>query len=54
MGTESSRVGYHADRACGRRTARAPNIVELVRYCREPRFATSLTTNGFLLTRKLV
>jgi MoaA/NifB/PqqE/SkfB family radical SAM enzyme len=31
-----------------------PNIVELVRYCREIGFATSLTTNGFLLTRKLV
>ena len=31
-----------------------PNIVELVLYCRELGFATSLTTNGFLLTRKLV
>jgi MoaA/NifB/PqqE/SkfB family radical SAM enzyme len=31
-----------------------PNIIELVRYCRELGFATSLTTNGFLLTRKLV
>jgi MoaA/NifB/PqqE/SkfB family radical SAM enzyme len=31
-----------------------PDIVELVRYCRELGFATSLTTNGFLLTRKLV
>src|SRR3989440_7229013 len=31
-----------------------PNIVELVRYCRELGFATSLTTNGFLLTRKLI
>jgi MoaA/NifB/PqqE/SkfB family radical SAM enzyme len=31
-----------------------PNIVEIVRYCRELGFATSLTTNGFLLTRKLV
>ena len=31
-----------------------PNIVELVRFCRELGFATSLTTNGFLLTRKLV
>jgi MoaA/NifB/PqqE/SkfB family radical SAM enzyme len=31
-----------------------PNIVELVRYCRELGFATSLTTNGFLLTRELV
>src|SRR5215469_5674980 len=31
-----------------------PNIVDLVRYCRELGFATSLTTNGFLLTRKLV
>src|ERR1700746_2007468 len=31
-----------------------PNIVELVRYCRELGFATSLTTNGFLLTRKPV
>jgi MoaA/NifB/PqqE/SkfB family radical SAM enzyme len=29
-----------------------PDIVELVRYCRELGFATSLTTNGFLLTRK--
>ena len=31
-----------------------PDIVELVRYCRELGFATSLTTNGFLLTRHLV
>lgn len=31
-----------------------PDIVELVRYCREIGFATSLTTNGFLLTRKLL
>jgi MoaA/NifB/PqqE/SkfB family radical SAM enzyme len=31
-----------------------PNVVELVRYCRELGFATSLTTNGFLLTRKLL
>ena len=31
-----------------------PNIVEVVRYCRELGFATSLTTNGFLLTRELV
>src|ERR1044071_4815682 len=31
-----------------------PDIVELVRYCREVGFATSLTTNGFLLTPKLV
>ena len=31
-----------------------PDIVELVRYCRELGFATSLTTNGFLLTRKLI
>jgi MoaA/NifB/PqqE/SkfB family radical SAM enzyme len=31
-----------------------PNIVDIVRYCRELGFATSLTTNGFLLTRKLV
>jgi len=31
-----------------------PDIVELVRYCRELGFATSLTTNGFLLTPKLV
>ena len=31
-----------------------PNIVEIVRYCRELGFATSLTTNGFLLTRELV
>lgn len=31
-----------------------PDIVHLVRYCRELGFATSLTTNGFLLTRELV
>jgi MoaA/NifB/PqqE/SkfB family radical SAM enzyme len=31
-----------------------PNIVEIVRYCRDLGSATSLTTNGFLLTRKLV
>lgn len=31
-----------------------PAIVELVRYCREIGFATSLTTNGFLLTREKV
>jgi len=31
-----------------------PEIVEIVRYCRELGLATSLTTNGFLLTRKLV
>src|SRR6478736_3496817 len=31
-----------------------PNVVEVVRYCRELGFATSLTTNGFLLTRKLL
>jgi MoaA/NifB/PqqE/SkfB family radical SAM enzyme len=31
-----------------------PNIVEVIRYCRELGFAISLTTNGFLLTRKLV
>src|SRR5207247_5454313 len=31
-----------------------PNIVEIVRYCRDLGFATSLTTNGFLLTRELV
>jgi MoaA/NifB/PqqE/SkfB family radical SAM enzyme len=31
-----------------------PNIVEVVRYCRELGFATSLTTNGFLLTRRLL
>jgi MoaA/NifB/PqqE/SkfB family radical SAM enzyme len=31
-----------------------PEIVEIVRYCRELGFATSLTTNGFLLDRKLV
>jgi MoaA/NifB/PqqE/SkfB family radical SAM enzyme len=31
-----------------------PDIVELVRYCRGLGFATSLTTNGFLLTQKLV
>jgi len=29
-----------------------PDIVELVHYCRELGFATSLTTNGFLLTRE--
>ncbi|MEP6604100.1 MAG: radical SAM protein, partial [Spartobacteria bacterium] len=29
-----------------------PHIVDLVRYCRELGFATSLTTNGFLLTRE--
>jgi MoaA/NifB/PqqE/SkfB family radical SAM enzyme len=28
-----------------------PDIVELVRYCRQLGLATSLTTNGFLLTR---
>ncbi|CAN5466987.1 hypothetical protein BH18VER1_BH18VER1_12390 [soil metagenome] len=28
-----------------------PDIVELVRFCRELGFATSLTTNGFLLTK---
>jgi MoaA/NifB/PqqE/SkfB family radical SAM enzyme len=31
-----------------------PDIVELVRYCRELGFSTSLTTNGFLLSRELV
>ena len=31
-----------------------PDVVEIVRYCRELGFATSLTTNGFLLTRKLL
>src|SRR6476619_6668606 len=31
-----------------------PNIVDLVRYCRELGFATSLTTNGFLSTHKLL
>ena len=31
-----------------------PNIVEIVRYCRELGFATSLTTNGFLVTRELL
>jgi MoaA/NifB/PqqE/SkfB family radical SAM enzyme len=31
-----------------------PDVVEIVRFCRELGFATSLTTNGFLLTRKLV
>ncbi|MFL6531247.1 MAG: radical SAM protein [Chthoniobacterales bacterium] len=29
-----------------------PDIVELVRHCRDLGFATSLTTNGFLLTRE--
>ena len=29
-----------------------PDIVEIVRYCRELGLATSLTTNGFLLTRE--
>ena len=28
-----------------------PDVVEIVRYCRQLGFATSLTTNGFLLTR---
>ena len=31
-----------------------PDIVEIVRYCRELGFATSLTTNGFLLNRELI
>src|SRR3954462_3729272 len=31
-----------------------PDVVEIVRYCRELGFATRLTTNGFLLTRKLL
>lgn len=31
-----------------------PDIVEIVRTCRELGFATSLTTNGFLLTEQLV
>src|SRR3979490_1853946 len=31
-----------------------PDVVEIVRYCRELGFATSLTTNGFLLTRQLL
>src|SRR5437764_1237455 len=31
-----------------------PNIVEILRYCRELGFATSLTTNGFLLTPELI
>lgn len=31
-----------------------PDVVEIVRYCRELGFATSLTTNGFLLTRELL
>lgn len=31
-----------------------PDIAELVAYCRELGFATSLTTNGFLLSRELV
>src|ERR1700756_5423857 len=31
-----------------------PGIVEIVGYCRELGFATSLTTNGFLLTREKV
>lgn len=31
-----------------------PDIVEVVRYCRELGFATSLTTNGFLLNRELI
>src|SRR5205823_4164936 len=29
-----------------------PDVVEIVRYCRQLGFATSLTTNGFLLTRQ--
>ena len=31
-----------------------PDIVAIVRYCRELGFGTSLTTNGFLLNEKLV
>ena len=31
-----------------------PDIVEIVRYCRQLGFATSLTTNGFLLNRALI
>lgn len=31
-----------------------PEIVQLVGYCRELGFSTSLTTNGFLLSRELV
>jgi MoaA/NifB/PqqE/SkfB family radical SAM enzyme len=31
-----------------------PDIAEIVRYCRELGFATSLTTNGFLLSKELV
>jgi MoaA/NifB/PqqE/SkfB family radical SAM enzyme len=31
-----------------------PDIVEIVRYARELGFSTSLTTNGFPLTRKLI
>ncbi|CAN5589575.1 hypothetical protein BH20VER3_BH20VER3_12090 [soil metagenome] len=31
-----------------------PDVVEIVRYCRQLGFATSLTTNGFLLTRQRV
>jgi MoaA/NifB/PqqE/SkfB family radical SAM enzyme len=31
-----------------------PDVVGVVRYCRELGFATSVTTNGFLLTRKLL
>jgi MoaA/NifB/PqqE/SkfB family radical SAM enzyme len=31
-----------------------PDIVALVRYCRDLGFSTSLTTNGFLLSRELV
>jgi len=31
-----------------------PDIVELVHYCRQLGFATSLTTNGFLLSRDMV
>jgi MoaA/NifB/PqqE/SkfB family radical SAM enzyme len=31
-----------------------PDIVEIVRFCRELGLATSLTTNGFLLNRRLI
>jgi MoaA/NifB/PqqE/SkfB family radical SAM enzyme len=31
-----------------------PDIVEITRYAREIGFSTSLTTNGFLLTKKLI
>ena len=55
MGAEDSRAWNHAHSSCwGGEPLTDPDIVELVRYCRELGFVTSLTTNGFLLTRKLI